>query len=112
MESANIMLGLSNIIVAFIIIGISIPLALRKIPMNNLFGVRFSKSFESEDNWYKINEYGGKKLIVWAIPLIVIGTITFFLPLKGNGVLTFLIGCAPLIVMIPAYLSYKYSKKL
>lgn len=111
MESTNIILGLSNIFVAFII-GISIPLVMRKIPMNHIYGVRFSKSFESENNWYKINEYGGKKLIIWAIPLIMIGIITFFLLLKGNGVLIILIACAPLMVIVPAVMSYKFSKQL
>jgi uncharacterized membrane protein len=112
MESTSIILGVSNIFVALIIIGMSIPLVLSKIPMNHIYGVRFSKSFESEDNWYKINKYGGKKLIAWSIPLILFGILTFFLPLKGHVVLTTLIACAPLIVVIPAYMSYKFSKRL
>ena len=29
--------------------------------MNHLYGIRIKKSFESEDSWYKINEYGGKQ---------------------------------------------------
>lgn len=112
MEKTNIILALSNIVVAFLIIGISIPLALRKIPMNHIYGVRFKKSFVSEENWYTINKYGGKQLILWSILLLIIGVSTFFLPLKVSGVLTTLIGCAPLIMVIPTYLSYKYSKKL
>ncbi|HPQ45546.1 MAG TPA: SdpI family protein [Syntrophales bacterium] len=112
MESTGIILGISNIFVASLIVGVSIPLVMRKIPMNHIYGVRFKKSYESEDNWYKINNYGGKQLIIWSVPLFIIGILTFFLPLKENGVLTTLIACAPLIVLIPAYTSYKFSKKL
>jgi uncharacterized membrane protein len=112
MESASISLGLTNIFAALLIIGISIPLVMRKIPMNHFYGVRFKKSYESDENWYKINHYGGKQLIAWSIPLLIIGAVTFFLPLNGSGILSTLIGCAPLIVLVPAYLSYKYAKKL
>ena len=112
MDAVGISLGLTNIFVAILIIGISIPLVKRKIPMNHFYGVRFKKSFESEENWYKINHYGGKQLIAWSIPLLIIGVITCFLPLKENGLLATLLGCASLIVLVPAYTSYRFAKKL
>ncbi len=56
MKKLKIAFGRTQI--AFIIIGISIPLVLCKIPMNHIYGVRFSKSYESEDNWYEINITG------------------------------------------------------
>jgi len=80
--------------------------------MNHFYGVRFKKSYESEENWYKINHYGGKQLIAWSVLLLIIGVLTFFLPPKEKGIMTTLIGCAPLIVLVPAYMSYKYAKKL
>ena len=36
MESTSIILGLSNIIVALLIVVISIPLVMRRIPMNHI----------------------------------------------------------------------------
>ncbi len=113
METTSIILGLSNIFVSSLIIGGSIPLVMGKIPMNPIYGVRFKKSFESEENWYKINKYGGKQLIIWSIPLFMTGVLTFFLPIKGNSVFTNLVAGAPLIFLIvPAYMSYKYAKTL
>jgi len=112
MESTAITLAISNIGVALLIIGISIPLVMGKIPMNPVYGIRFRKSYESEETWYRVNRYGGKQLIIWSIPLLGIGLLSFFLPLKGNGLLTTLIACAPLIVLVPACLSYFYAKKL
>ena len=112
MNAANITLGVSNIFVGLLTILISIPLVLGKVPMNSLYGVRFKKSFESEELWYKINAYGGRLLIIWSIPLVFLGVITFFLPLGGRQIWTTLIACAPLIVVIPAVMSYIYSKSL
>ena len=41
---------------------ISLPLIYRKIPMNHLYGIRIPASFKSEQSWYDINAYGGRKL--------------------------------------------------
>ncbi len=46
---------------------VSIPLVLRKIPMNGAYGIRIPKAFVSQRNWYEINAYGGKLLIVFGI---------------------------------------------
>jgi hypothetical protein len=112
MASANIAVGFSNILVGILIILISIPLVLRKVPMNKLYGVRFKKSFESDENWYKINAYGGKQLILWSVPLVLFGVATFFLPLEGKQSWITLVGCAPLILLVPVAMSYVYAKRL
>ena len=112
MNVANIGLGIYNIMVGVICILISIPLVLRKIPMNSWYGIRFSNSFVSEQNWYRINAYGGKQLIVWSFLLILFGGVTFFLPIGKNQIWIILVASAPLILIIPAIMSYIYLKKL
>ena len=56
----NVVVGFSNFFVGFIMIFLSIPLKNGSIKMNKLYGFRFSKSFESDENWYKINKCGAK----------------------------------------------------
>lgn len=112
MNLANFLLAISNIFVGILMILLSIPLVLRQMPMNKVYGIRFKKSFESEENWYKINTYGGKQLILWSIPLILLGVTTFFLPLDENKHWIILIACAPLIILVPVVISYIYSRKL
>lgn len=112
MDGQHIILGVSNIFTGLLIILICIPLVMGKVSMNKLYGVRFKKSYESEENWYKINAYGGRQMITWSIPIVLIGLISFFLSLKGKPVLTTLIACAPLIILIPAFTSYLYARKL
>ncbi len=112
MDSTSIILGLGNIFVATIFIILSIPLVKSKVPMNKIYGVRIKKAFESEENWYKINAYGGKQLILWSIPLVLLGIATFFLPLKENCPMITVVACAPLIVLVPVVMSCVYAKKL
>jgi uncharacterized membrane protein len=98
----NIIFGIINIGCALLIIGISIPLVKHKIKMNYLYGIRIKKSFESEDSWYKINEYGGKQLIIWSIPMILVGLICFFVQIDDTNkdLLSFVFGVFPIAACI------------
>ena len=78
----NTIIGLFNIGGAILIIILSIPLIKGKIKMNYLYGVRIRKSYESDENWYKINEYGGKQLAIWSIPMILAGGGCFLVPVN------------------------------
>ncbi len=112
MDNTSIILGLVHIFTAVLIILMSIPLVKGKVSMNKVYGIRFKKSYESDENWYKINKYGGKQLIYWSILLIIFGICSFFLPLEGRKNLIIVVSCAPLIIIIPAIQSYIYSRKL
>ena len=113
METTGITLGISNVFVGIMFIAISIPLVKRKVSMNKVYGVRIKKAFESEDDWYKINAYGGKQLILWSLPIILLGIATCFIPLEGNGAMITSIACAPGIILIPAIIAIlRYAKKL
>ena len=52
---------------------IAIPLILRRVPMNHLYGVRIPKAFISSENWYEINAYGGKLLFGFGLFLLAVG---------------------------------------
>jgi hypothetical protein len=112
MDTSSIALGITNTAVAVLTILLSVPLVLRRVGMNSWYGVRFKKSFESEENWYKINEYGGRQLILWSIVLGGIGGGTLFVPLEGRVLLVMLLACAPLILLIPAVTTWRWAKKL
>lgn len=112
MDITNILFGIMHIFLAFLFTAISIPLVRGDVPMNKAYGIRFKKSFESDEYWYKINRYGGKQLIIWSIPLGLFGIISFFLPIKEVPILFLISMLAPLIVMVPLVTSYMYSRKL
>jgi hypothetical protein len=80
MSVMGIIYGLTNIGCAIVFIAVSIPLVRRKIPMNHWYGIRIAKSFRSDADWYAINEYGGRQMIYWSIPLIPLGLVYLLVP--------------------------------
>jgi hypothetical protein len=92
---------------------VSIPLVLKKVPMNRAYGIRIKKAFASQDNWYAVNNYGGKLLLAFGVFLLAFGVI-------GQGVApaptspwapVFLV--APLLVMVPVImLILAYARRL
>ena len=65
--------GLVNTSSGLLFMLFSIPLSRRKIKMNDWYGFRSSKAFQSEENWYAINEYGAKKLYRWSLVTVLTG---------------------------------------
>ncbi|HBA54270.1 MAG TPA: hypothetical protein DCZ04_07395 [Syntrophorhabdus aromaticivorans] len=111
-NSAVLSPGISNIFVGLLMIALCIPLLKCRIPMNQWYGVRFSKSFESTENWYKINKYGAGRMIFWSILIIVIGVMALFIPLHGKRTLQAAMACAPLLLIIPVIESWLFARKL
>lgn len=113
MDVINIILGSSFIIAGAIFILISIPLLRGSVKMNDWYGVRFRKSFESDENWYKINRYGARQLIKWSVLLILIGAVTFFIPFENNETRIIIFSFLPVIVIIPPVIkTYQFARKL
>ncbi|HNR35226.1 MAG TPA: SdpI family protein [Candidatus Hydrogenedentes bacterium] len=91
--------GFTDIGCALLFILLSVPLVYRKIPMNRWYGFRLRKSFQSDECWFSINEYGGRQLILWSLPLIVTGAIKIFLPMDGlEDSVAAILGAGPLVV--------------
>jgi hypothetical protein len=114
MGSLPLIAAIVDIVLGLTFIGISIPLVLGKIPMNHAYGIRFAKSFESEELWFRINRYGGKQLIIWSIPIILLGLAVFIFPALANGTSNFLLVCCVIptvFVLIAMIMSYQYAKK-
>ncbi len=113
----HILLGLINIGVAVVMIIVSIPLIRGKVKMNKFYGMRIPKAFESEDNWYKINAYGGRCFLKWGIVLAAVGGAIFFLPLNTaeppNGLLIHVLALAPVLVLLPCIIQILvYARKV
>ena len=79
----------------------SIPLILKKVPMNRLYGVRIRKAYVSQHNWYEINAYGGKLLFAFGIFLLAYGwfSLDFVPPPTSAWTPVFLL--LPLLVLVP-----------
>jgi len=112
----NTIIGLFNIGGAILIILLSIPLIKGKIKTNYLYGVRIRKSYESDENWYKINAYGGKQLAIWCIPMILAGIGCFLFPFNDPDqlLLPLLLALGPVTICVAVALVkiLTYAKRL
>ncbi len=81
--------------------------------MNFWYDIRFKKSFESDEHWYKINKYGAQQLIKWSVVLVLIGVVTFFIPFGNNDTWIIIFSFLPVFVIIPPVIkTYQYARKL
>jgi len=99
MNDPNLTLGIANIGIAVLTIVLSIPLVMRKIKINRFYGVRIPKSFSSDTNWYEINAYGGRQLIIWSILPLAAGIMCLFVRIENlNRGLGPVLGVAPVVL--------------
>lgn len=84
---ANVLSGLAmpSIFCGILFIVVSLPLLRGSIPMNRFYGFRISQAFTSDANWYVINKYGAKALILWSIVMISSGVLFLLLGQLGLG---------------------------
>jgi hypothetical protein len=111
MDPVALIVGISWIFCGLVCLALSIPLARGKVGRNALYGVRFRESFQSDEAWMAINQFGGRRLMRWCLPLIAIGVIAFFMPLQRHPIVTIIFGFAPLIfVFIPMIESWRFAR--
>ena len=108
----NMVLGIANLVVGLLMILLSIPLKKGSIKMNYWYGFRIPKSFESDEVWYKLNEYFAERFEKWSLLIILAGVFSFFVPFGENLFLILFFSFFPLIIVIPAYETYRFSKTL
>lgn len=112
MDAVAITVGVSWTFGGLLLLGLAVPLARGRVGRNALYGIRLRESLQSDDAWFAINRYGGRRLIVWSIPLIVVGIVSFFLPLRSRTALTVAFGFAPLVfILIPAVESWRFARR-
>jgi len=108
----SITIGISWISTGVLCLLLAIPMIRGQIPRNRFYGARFAESFQSDDAWRAINHFGGKRLALWAIPLVVVGVVTLFLHLRGNTGLTLGLGFAPILfVLVPMFESWRFARR-
>lgn len=116
MKDPNFMLGIINISCGIIFTLLGIPLLLKKIPMNSLYGFRISKAFDSDKNWYEINRFGGRQLILWSFLLIAIGALYFVFPINSSRseLNNILLAVLPILICptVAIVKTYFFSKQL
>jgi uncharacterized membrane protein len=99
MSQAGRILGVTHLVTGLVIIALAVPLILRRIKMNALYGVRIPKAFESESNWYAINEFGGKVLVLAGAAVSAAGLLAILWP-PASPYSILLLAAAPVPVLL------------
>lgn len=79
----------------------SLPLVLRAVPMNRLYGIRIPKAFESEINWYAINAYGGRLLLPYGLAVVAFGILARNAAPPTTSIWTALFVVGPMLPALP-----------
>jgi hypothetical protein len=112
MDAIAIIVGSAWVLVGTACIGLAVPLLQGKVKPNHLYGARFPESFLSDDAWFTINRYGAKRMILWAVPMIAVGIIAFFLPLQSRPWAALLFGLAPLaFILVPTVETWLFARR-
>lgn len=79
----------------------SLPLVLRLVPMNRLYGFRIPKAFVSESNWYAINAYGGRLFVVYGVALFAFGLLARDSAPPATSIWTAVFIVGPMLLVFP-----------
>jgi uncharacterized membrane protein len=104
--------GLVDCSAGLAIIGLSVPLVLKRVGMNPLYGVRIPKAFESEAHWYAINAFGGRVLAVAGVAILLVGAIALLRPPTSEATLV-LVALAPVSILVLTLVPiWRYARRL
>ncbi|MDD5644658.1 MAG: SdpI family protein [bacterium] len=91
-----------NLVLALVIIALAIPLYMEKIHINRWYGVRLPKSYESEQNWLKINKLWAKKAFLWSslyiLADVIIYAVSIFLTPENELIFVLLFSLLPVLI--------------
>lgn len=76
--TAQIIIATSVETAGLLVAALSLPLWLRLVPMNSLYGVRLPSTFASDQRWYDVNAVCGRHLFCWSFTIIAAGIAGFY----------------------------------
>src|SRR5258706_10250819 len=84
---------------------VAVPLLLKLVPPNPIYGVRTEKTLDSSEIWYKVNIYGAKALLIAAgvPPLLPIGYFGTYLRPWWGPLILFLVAMLRAVGATPYY---------
>ncbi len=105
--------GVLYLIIGVLIIFLAIPLLKNKIKTNPYYGFRFGKASNNDNDWYVLNNYAAKQLIIWSSVLIVWAFVEILFLGERSDYWYFVEIVTPIFVYSIAMLNiYFYSKRL
>ncbi len=99
MLEGAVFIGISDLLTGLLLVLVAIPLIERRVARNRWYGVRIPKAYASEENWYAINEVGGRWLAGAGVVLALVGGLVLLCPpTTVGGVLIAALAPLPLVL--------------
>ena len=96
-----------------LLILLSIPLYVGKIPPNPIYGFRVPQTLDNPELWYKVNRYSARFLMLTGLLTILAAVLLYLIP--GIRVDAYALGCLAAFsaeFIIGLALSFRYMKKV
>ena len=101
------------VVFGLLLIGLSIPLLLDKIPPNGWYGFRVPSTLYNPDVWYKVNRYAARWMLLSGIITIVAALLLYnYADLTVDGYAWSLLAVFLLSFLPGLVLSFRYLRKL
>jgi uncharacterized membrane protein len=101
------------IVSGLLLIGVSIPLILRRVKPNRIYGFRTTKTLSDERIWYEANAYAGRMFLRTG-SIFTISAIALYFILRPDFI-AFNFACLAILLStlaIHAWLCYRYLRTL
>jgi uncharacterized membrane protein len=98
-----------------LLVGLSIPLLLRRVKPNWWYGFRTQKTFSDERIWYESNAYTAKWLLISGAIHTMVSLVLYFIPAFHANLLVYATTCGIIFVVvftIMIILSFRYLHTL
>jgi uncharacterized membrane protein len=98
-----------------LLVGLSIPLLLRRVKPNGWYGFRTRKTFSDERIWYEGNAYAGKWLLISGIIHTVVSLALYFVPAFRANLVLYATTCGAIfgfVFTVTIVLSFRYLRTL
>jgi hypothetical protein len=79
-----VVLSVAYVVIGLVLAAVCVPLILGRIPPNGLYGFRVRKTMEHPEIWYPVNKYGGARLLLASLFMVLAAIGFSFIP--GLGV--------------------------
>ena len=112
LQPANIAIGLGWTLTALVSLALALPLIARRVGPNHLYGARLREAFTSDEAWFAINEFAGRRCALWSLATLAGGVAAFFVPLPDNAWLAIPLALVPIcFVLIPMFETWRFAKR-
>jgi hypothetical protein len=110
----SLIVGVCNITCGVLFALVGVLLSSCRIPKGAWYGLTVPNATASDRNWEQVNRYGGQRLVVWALALVLLGTVCVLLEFPPPESWMAPIGLLPifLCVMIPVLETVTYARGL